>query len=102
MAYYLVQAKPIESKLDELKSRLNSKEITKMRPFGNTLHNSLENARVQGDGYAIWEELDYCNPPLAMERAAIIDDYFTELSVEVVESGKGWDQIEDLPSLWGN
>ena len=35
-----------------------------------------------------------------MERAAVLDEYFTDLSVEKVAKGKGWERIDHLPSLW--
>ena len=100
MAYYLVQAQPVEELLTELRQRLDSGEIKVMRPFGQALQYSLENARIKEDGHAIWEEEDYCVPPLAQERAAILDTYFKELNVERVNKGKGWEQIESLPNLW--
>jgi hypothetical protein len=100
MAYYLVKAKPHEEKLDELRAWLDSGEIARMRPFGQSLSYSLENSRRAPDGWAVWEEEDYCRPPLAMERAAVLDEYFTHLSVEPVEPGAGWEQIESLPRLW--
>lgn len=100
MAYYLVQAQPVEDVLEELRQRLDSGEIGLMRPFGQALQYSLDNARLQEDGAAIWEEEDYCVPPLAQERAAILDTYFRDLNVEQVEKGNGWKRIESLPRLW--
>jgi hypothetical protein len=100
VAYYLVQAKPVEELLPELRERLDKDEIRVMRPFGQALQYSLENARLQDDGVAVWEEEDYCSPPLAQERAAVLDTYFRELNTERVEKGKGWKQIESLPGLW--
>ncbi|HEX2990535.1 MAG TPA: hypothetical protein VHO49_07640 [Anaerolineales bacterium] len=100
MAYYLVQAQPVEELLTELRQRLDSGEIRVMRPFGQALQYSLENARVKEGGLAVWEEEDYCVPPLAQERAAILDTYFRDLNVDRVEKGKGWEQIESLPNLW--
>lgn len=100
MAYYLVQAQPIRELLGELRQRLDSGEISIMRPFGRALQYSLDHARVQADGLAIWEEEDYCSPPLAQERAAILDTYFGELQVDRVEKNKGWEKIESLPMLW--
>ena len=100
MAYYLVQAKPVQELTTDLHMILQSGEIRAMRPFGQALQHSLEHARIQEDGFAIWEEEDYCNPPLAQERNAVLDTYFEELSVERVEQGKGWKQIEHLPGLW--
>ena len=100
MAYYLVQAKPIGNLLIELRQRLDSGEIKVMTPFGNALQYGLDNARLQENGIAIWEEEDYCVPPLAQERAAILDTYFNELTVESVEKTEGWNRIEPLPMLW--
>jgi hypothetical protein len=98
MAYYLVKANA--HNLDELRDRLNSGEIGAMRPFGGSLYHGLDNARVADDGVIVWEEEDYCTPPLAMERRAVLDTYFTDLTVELVDEGEGWAQIDDLPRLW--
>ena len=100
MAFYLVKAKPQGELLTVLRARLDSGEIRQMRPFGSALQYGLENARILKGGLAIWEEEDYCRPPLAQERAAVLDTYFTELQVELVERGDGWKKINDLPKLW--
>ncbi len=100
MATYLVRARPRTDRLEELKKRIDDGEIRGMKPFGKAMHHSLTNARVDADGVAAWEEVDYCQPPLAMERAAVLDDYFTELTVEPVEEGRGGQRIDRLPALW--
>ena len=102
MAYYLVRAKAHEDLLPELRSRLDSGEIKRMKPFGTALQFGLDNARLdaQGGGLVVWEEEDYCNPPLAQERAAVLDTYFTDLQVERVQQNEGWARIESLPRLW--
>jgi hypothetical protein len=102
MAYYLVKARYHPDLLPELQKRLDSGEIRVMDPFGQALQYGLDNARLdpQDEGTAVWEEEDYCRPPLAQERAAVLDTYFTDLTVERVQEGKGWEQIESLPKLW--
>ena len=100
MAYYLVRAKPHTELLPELRQRLDRGEIEKMRPFGGALHESLENARLAEEGWMVWEEEDYCRQPLAQERAAVLDSYFTELSVEPGREGGGWSRIQYLRRLW--
>lgn len=100
MAFYLVQAKPVDELLSELRQRLDSGEISVMRPFGRALQYSLDNARMQDNGLAIWEEEDYCVPPLAQERAAILDTYFKDLAVERVEQNEGWETIKSLAGMW--
>ena len=100
MAHYMVRARPIQELLPELQELLASGEIDVMRPFGGSLQYSLENARRQDKDWAIWEEEDYCTPPLAQERAAVLDRYFTDLTVQNVSRGEGWEQLEELPPLW--
>jgi hypothetical protein len=102
MAYYLVKARFHEDLLAELRSRLDTGEIQQMRPFGSALQYSLENARIDQPGWAIWEEEDYCRPPLAQERAAVLDTYFSDLNTERVEKGEGWARIESQPMLWSS
>lgn len=100
MAYYLVTAKPIESKMPNLRKWLDSGEIRVMKPFGQALQMGLDDARWQSEGVAIWEEEDYCVPPLAQERAAVLDEYFTNIEVKHVTKGDGWKQISQLKKVW--
>ncbi|HKD05458.1 MAG TPA: hypothetical protein VKB79_06100 [Bryobacteraceae bacterium] len=99
MAYYLVRAKPKPERLRELNRELEVNAFVRLRPFGKALTHSLKNARSDSARTAIWEEEDYCSPPLAEERAAILDLYFDEITVEPVNAGEGWKQIEVLPKL---
>ena len=87
MAHYLVRAKPKPELLSELHKELSENAFLNLRPFGNALTQSLTEARLQPDGTAIWEEEDYCSPPLAQERAAVLDGYFDEITVEKVNAG---------------
>ena len=100
MAYYLVRAQPRRETLGALREKLDSGEISRMRPFGRALDDSLRRAWLESERVAIWEEEDYCNPPLAQERAAVLDAHFSDLSVTPVKQGNGWQQIEALPGLW--
>lgn len=102
MAHYLVRARPNWEKLDELRARVDSGEVVEMRPFGRSLDYSLREARLEGDQVAIWEEEDYCNPPLDMERRAVLDYYFEDIRVEPVQRDEGWARIEALPDMWSN
>jgi hypothetical protein len=98
MAFYLVSAIPM-GRLEELGERLARAECMSSRPFGATFSASLKEARIRKDGVAVWEEEDYCAPPLAQERAAVLD-YFHDLRVEKVKEGEGWSKIEALPRLF--
>jgi hypothetical protein len=100
MAHYLVTAKPKPQRLSDLLANLRKNAYASLRPFGTTLTYSLQNARLREDGYATWEEEDYCSPPLAQERAAALDEFFDELDVRRVQEGTGWKKIETLPRLF--
>ena len=100
MAYYLVEAAAKEERLSELADRLEKDEFLSMRPFGASVTFSLRGARRRPDGGVVWEEEDYCSPPLAQERAAVLDEYFQDLRVTAVQRNEGWAQIRDLPPLF--
>ena len=91
---------PLEQIASLLEENVTADEIRRMRPFGTSLQSSLDDARVESGGWAVWEEEDYCSPPLDAERAAVLDTYFTDLKVEKVTLGKGWDRIDHLARLW--
>lgn len=100
MAQYLVMAQPKKSLIIKLEKLLREGTFKSLRPFGKSLTYSLTNAKIQGDGFAVWEEEDYCSPPLAQEREAVLDEYFDDLTVTAVEEGEGWKSIEKLPRLF--
>ena len=100
MAEYLVRAIPGADRMGELATRLAGTEIDEMKPFGRSMAASLRNARLEADGRATWEETCYCTPPLRMERAAVLDAYFTEIETETVEADEGWKRIDQLPRLF--
>jgi hypothetical protein len=99
MAYYLVRAKPRPGRLAELHRQLQENAFIDLRPFGKALTCSLTEARTQPDGTAVWEEEDYCSPPLAQERAAVLDKYLDEIKIEQVNAGEGWTWTKRLPKL---
>ena len=100
MAEYLVRARPRLDHTGELQTRLAGTEIDEMKPFGRAMAGSLRRARIEADGQAVWEETCYCTPPLKQERAAVLDQYFSDINTETVESGEGWKQVEHLPQLF--
>ena len=100
MAFYLVRATPKRDRLAELESLLRQGAFAGLKPFGPTLSHSLRHARIREGGGAAWEEEDYCSPPLAQERAAVLDAYFEDLSVTPVSRGEGWKEIDSLPPLF--
>jgi hypothetical protein len=103
MAKRFVRAQPKADRLSGLRDRLDSGEIESMEPFGRAMTRALEKARFDPNtGEAVWIEEDYCSPPLAMERAEVLDDYFDEITIveEDIDETAGWQRIDDLPGLW--
>jgi len=100
VAYYLVKARAVKDKFYELEEKLFSGHISSLRPFGRAMDLSLRNAKYDLDGYLVWEEEDYCSPPLAMERQMVLDHYFYDLSIVRVNEGEGWNQISHFPNVW--
>lgn len=99
MAHYLVRAKAKDD-LSQLRKRLENGEIEQFRPSGGEMTQCLLKARTTEDGWITWEENCYCNPPLKQERRDVLDDYFSDITTELVQKGEGWDQIEHLASIW--
>jgi hypothetical protein len=100
VAWYLVRARIRPDCMAELEARLEAKAFLEQRPFGPALTHALENARLEGPDAAAWEEEDYCTPPLAQEREAVLDEYFRDIRVESVRQGEGWRSIRSLPRLF--
>jgi hypothetical protein len=101
MAFYLVRARLHPGRTGELRERLARRAFAGLRPFGGSLTRGLMDARLDPDtGEAVWEEEDYCSPPLRMEREAVLDRYFAEIRVQHVREGEGWAKIASWPQLW--
>ena len=98
MANYLVRAKP-KAPLQYLRRQLDAGALEIWQPFGNELQRCLDEARVDNDGFVVWEEVCLCTPPLKNERM-ILNVYFDDVEVEMVRNGEGWHRIEGLPYLW--
>lgn len=97
MAHYLVKGELKEEKRGELLEALEKGEFAGLEPFGESLTYSLTHAREDEEGNWIWEELDYCDPPLKQERKQVLDRFFAYLDIERVEENEGWRRIESLP-----
>lgn len=101
MAHYLVRAEPHRDELPDLRDELAAGDVEALSPFGPELDRCLRRARWDPEAEeAVWEEEDYCSPPLRMERDAVLDRYFDGIDVERVDAGEGWERVQDLPSVW--
>lgn len=103
MAFYLVEAELKQDKLEKLKEKIKNKSFEDLKPFGKAITKSLENARYDPkEKKVLWEEEDYCSPPLKQEKAQVLNNYFKNLEIEKVNKGNGWKKIKNLPLLWEN
>ena len=98
MPHYLVRATPKRAGLAKLQDRVDSGEIAKLRPFGKALSNALSDARKDGEGRAVWEQLDFGDPPLAEERK-VLDEFFSSIETEIVDEMAGRKAIGAMPRL---
>ena len=100
MAHYLIFAKPNMKLIDELYEKLIRNEITQIKPLGRAMNHSLRLSRIIDENMIVWEEEDYCNPPLAQEREYVLDKYFEILKIEKVKEKEGWNKIASKFPFW--
>ncbi len=102
MSFYLVRAELKKDKLNELTGKLMNEEFKDLQPFGRALNFSLKNAKIVNENYLAWEEEDYCTPPLAQEKEAVLNKYFDNIKIELVLKGEGWKKINHLPGMFNS
>lgn len=83
---YHIRAKFREQTAAEFFARLTDGTIENQEPDGRELVASMNRAVVAKNGIIEWSEMCYCAPPLAHERATVLDAYFDEITVEPIDS----------------
>ncbi len=83
---YKVTARFREASAAEFSRKLLDGTIANQKPDGPEIVDSMNRAVLKESGEIEWSELCYCNPPLAHERQTILDDYFDDISTEVIET----------------
>lgn len=68
----------------ELRQRLEDGTIAAQRPDGQEIVDSLRRAVVTDTDQVRWTEECYCQPPLAHERATVLDRHFDNLTIEPI------------------
>jgi len=76
---------------NELRQRLDDGSIAAQRPDGLEIVDSLHRAVVRNTGQVMWSEQCYCQPPLAHERATILDRYFDGVTTEAIADYERYD-----------
>jgi len=83
---YHVRARFRADTAAEFLAKLTDGTIGNQRPDGAELVASMERAVVNAQGDTEWSELCYCDPPLAHERATVLDRHFDDIQTEPVEA----------------
>lgn len=99
---YHVEARFRADTAKEFLARLTDGTIASQRPDGAELVASMERAVVNEQGQVEWSELCYCEPPLAHERATVLDLHFDDIRtspVEAYEQYKGHAFMDHLRTL---
>lgn len=65
--------------------RLTDGSVERQKPDGEEIVESMQRAVITDAGEVVWTETCYCSPPLAHERATVLDHYFDALSAEPVK-----------------
>lgn len=92
MAYYLVHATLRERNARRVSGEVGGTRFCALATLWRGGDEGVGGGTWSDDGRVVWEEEDYCSPPLAMEHTAVLDRYFTGIEVETVrEDGMGAD-----------
>jgi len=83
---YHVRARFREGTAVEFLAKLTDGTIENQRPDGRELVASMKRAVVSEDGHIEWSEVCYCEPPLAHERATVLDLHFDDISAEPIDA----------------
>ncbi|MGI9524986.1 MAG: hypothetical protein ACR2PG_25440 [Hyphomicrobiaceae bacterium] len=83
---YHVQASFRADTAEDLLRKLSDGTIGEQRPDGQELTASMQRAVVNAEGEIEWTELCYCKPPLAHERATVLDSHFDDIRTEPIET----------------
>jgi len=88
---YRVTARFKPATAGELRRRLDDGTIAAQQPDGQEMVDSLRRAVVKDDGWVMWSERCYCQPPLTHERATILDHYFDDIVTRPIEDYQEYD-----------
>lgn len=83
---YHVRARFRTDTAAEFLAKLTDGTIASQRPDGAELLASMERAVIDASGHAEWSEMCFCNPPLAHERATVLDLHFEDIRTEPIEA----------------
>ena len=86
---YRVTAQFKPATAEALRRQLDDGSIAAQQPDGQEMVDSLHRAVLRDNDEVVWSEQCYCTPPLAHERATILDRYFDILATEAIEDYEG-------------
>ena len=82
---YRVTARFKAETTEELRRRLDDGSIASQQPDGQEIVASLYRAVLTSTDTVQWSEMCFCDPPLAHERATVLNRYFEDINTEPIE-----------------
>jgi len=79
---YRVRARLRPGTEEGLLRRLTDGSVERQKPDGEEIVESMQRAVVTDAGEVVWTETCYCDPPLAHERATVLDHHFDSIETE--------------------
>ena len=91
LVIYRVTAQFKPATAEALRRQLDDGSIAAQQPDGQEMVDSLHRAVLRDNDEVVWSEQCYCTPPLAHERATILDRYFDVLATEAIEDYEAYE-----------
>jgi hypothetical protein len=71
--------------------KLTDGTVARQVPDGQEIVASMNRAVLNEAGEVEWSELCFCVPPLAHERATILDAHFEDITTEVIQAHRRYE-----------
>ena len=84
-----------------LRDRLDDGSIAAQQPDGQEIVAALHRAVIAADGEVTWSEQCFCSPPLAHERATVLDHYFADITTVPIDDYEQYDGTPFMEHLEG-
>ena len=82
---YKVTAELLPDKAADLYKILVDGTVQNQKPDGAEIIASMKRAKFTSGSSIVWNEVCFCDTPLAHERSTVYDHYFTNISTKLVD-----------------
>ncbi len=88
---YHVTARFRDNTAADFLTKLTDGSVGNQRPDGPEMVAAMKRAVVSNEGQVEWSEMCFCEPPLAHERATVLDLNFDDIVTEPIDSHTPYD-----------